>query len=121
MKKLLLYALSIMGGYNDVEGQKIIRKTIHDKLVVLTYYDAPVTQFTYVAPLLRQYGFGATFYVCEFQPNFSDITKYMTWKQMQELGKMGFEIANYIHTHAFKQIQPDLQKTLKNSEALKNH
>jgi peptidoglycan-N-acetylglucosamine deacetylase len=98
MKKLLLCISCIIG--LQAVGQKIIRKPIPDNLVVLTFDDAPVTHYTYVVPLLKQYGFGATFFVCEFQPNFSDTTKYMTWKQMQQLGKMGFEIANHTHTHA---------------------
>jgi peptidoglycan-N-acetylglucosamine deacetylase len=79
---------------------QILRKKIPDKLVVLTFDDAPVTHYTYVAPLLKQYGFGATFYVCEFPPNYQDTTKYMTWRQMQALGNMGFEVANHTHTHA---------------------
>lgn len=98
MKKLLLCIACIMSLQSV--GQKIIRKPIPDKLVVLTFDDAPVTHFTNVAPLLKLYGFGATFFVCEFQPNFSDTTKYMTWEQMQQLGKMGFEVANHTHTHA---------------------
>lgn len=99
MMKLLLQILCIMSVVSTA-AQKIIRKPIPDKLVVLTFDDAPVTHFTYVAPLLKQYGFGATFFVCEFQPNFKDTTKYMTWQQMQQLGKMGFEVANHTHTHA---------------------
>ena len=98
MKKLLLCIACIISLQSV--GQKIIRKPIPDKLVVLTFDDAPVTHFTNVAPLLKQYGFGATFFVCEFQPNFKDTTKYMTWRQMQQLGKMGFEVANHTHTHA---------------------
>ncbi|MCU7551211.1 polysaccharide deacetylase family protein [Chitinophagaceae bacterium LB-8] len=98
MKNLLLYIACMISLQST--GQKIIRKPIPDKLVVLTFDDAPVTHFTNVAPLLKQYGFGATFFVCEFPPNFSDTSKYMTWKQMQQLGKMGFEVANHTHTHA---------------------
>lgn len=93
--KLALFMLVIYGtGY----GQ-ILKKKIPDKVVVLTFDDAPVTHFTYVAPLLKKYGFNATFYVCEFPPNYQDTTKYMTWKQIQQLGKMGFEVANHTHTH----------------------
>jgi peptidoglycan-N-acetylglucosamine deacetylase len=98
MKNLLLYIACMISLQST--GQKIIRKPIPDKLVMLTFDDAPVTHFTNVAPLLKQYGFGATFFVCEFPPNFSDTSKYMTWKQMQQLGKMGFEVANHTHTHA---------------------
>src|SRR5690606_13597511 len=51
-------------------------------------------------PLLRKFGFKATFFVCEFQPNFSDSSLYMNWRQIQTLDKMGFEVANHTQTHA---------------------
>ncbi len=79
---------------------QILKKPIPDKLVVLTFDDAPASQFTVVAPLLKEYGFGGTFFVCEFQPNYADSTLYMNWRQIQELDRMGFEIANHTHTHA---------------------
>ena len=80
---------------------QILRKPIPDRLVVLTFDDASVTHATYVAPLLRKYGFGATFFVCEFPPDFADTTKYMTWPQINQLQSMGFEIGNHTgsHTH----------------------
>ncbi|AWW31176.1 polysaccharide deacetylase family protein [Echinicola strongylocentroti] len=79
---------------------QILKQPIPDKLVVLTFDDAPASHYSVVAPLLRQYGFGATFFVCEFPPNFSDSTKYMNWRQMQALDRMGFEVANHTKTHA---------------------
>ena len=92
----ILLAVPFLNGY----AQQIIKKTIPDKLVVLTFDDAPVSQFTVAAPLLKKYGFNATFFVCEFPPNYTDSTKYMTWRQIQQLGKMGFEVANHTRTHA---------------------
>ncbi|TXD76517.1 polysaccharide deacetylase family protein [Algoriphagus ratkowskyi] len=79
---------------------QIIKQPIPDKLVVLTFDDAPASHYTIVAPMLMEYGFGGTFFVCEFQPNYSDSTLYMNWRQIQELDKMGFEIANHTHTHS---------------------
>ena len=58
---------------------QIVKKDIEDKTVVLTFDDATASQYSVVAPLLKRYGFGATFFVCEFQPNFSDSSKYMNW------------------------------------------
>ncbi|MEP7365288.1 MAG: polysaccharide deacetylase family protein [Acidobacteriota bacterium] len=43
---------------------------VPDKLVVLTFDDGVVSHATFVAPLLKQYGFGGTFFVCEFPPDF---------------------------------------------------
>lgn len=79
---------------------QILKKPIPDKLIVLTFDDAPASQFSVVAPLLKEYGFGGTFFVCEFQPNYADSTLYMNWRQIQELDRMGFEVANHTHTHA---------------------
>lgn len=80
---------------------QIIKQPIPDKLVVLTFDDAVSTHATYVAPLLKKYGFGATFYVCEFPPDFEDKHKYMSWEQIQQLHRDGFEIGNHTgrHTH----------------------
>ena len=75
---------------------------VPDRLVVLTFDDAVRSHFTTVAPLLERYGFGATFFVTEFpQPPFSDTTLYMTWAQIGDLHRRGFEVANHTwkHTH----------------------
>ena len=76
-----------------------IKRQIPDRLVILTFDDATASQYSVVAPLLKEYGFGATFFICEFPPNFSDTTKYMNWRQIRELDRMGFEIANHTRNH----------------------
>ena len=91
---LILFAVLI-----PLAGQSILRKAIPDKTVILTFDDGVSTHATYVAPLLKKYGFTATFYVCEFPPDFADKHKYMSWEQMEGLYKMGFEVANHTHTH----------------------
>lgn len=77
----------------------VMRKHIPDRMVVLTFDDATASQYSVVAPLLKEYGFGATFFICEFPPNFSDTSKYMNWRQIRELDRMGFEIANHTRNH----------------------
>ena len=97
MKKtvtLLLILFTAITGFS-----RIVKKPIPDKLVVLTFDDATASQYSVVAPLLKKYGFGATFFICEFQPNFSDTAKYMNWRQIHELYRMGFEIANHTQNH----------------------
>ena len=66
MKATLVIILSFSFFINSY-AQKTIKKKIPDKLVVLTFDDAPVTQFTNATPLLKKYGFGATFFV-NFRP-----------------------------------------------------
>ena len=93
---LVLIALNLyLHGHSQ-----ILRMEIPDKLIVLTFDDAPASQYSVVAPMLKEFGFGATFFVCEFPPNYKDSTLYMNWRQIKTLDKMGFEVANHTHTHA---------------------
>lgn len=93
---VLLFILALScSGYSA-----ILKKPIPDKLVVLTFDDATASQYSVVAPMLKEFGFGATFFICEFMPNFKDTSKYMNWRQIKELDRMGFEIANHTKTHA---------------------
>jgi peptidoglycan/xylan/chitin deacetylase (PgdA/CDA1 family) len=69
------------------------------KTVVLTFDDAIASHYTVAGPLLKSYGFGATFYVSEFPPDFSDSSKYLNWRQISDLSKMGFEIGNHTWHH----------------------
>jgi peptidoglycan/xylan/chitin deacetylase (PgdA/CDA1 family) len=81
------------------------QQRVPERLVVLTFDDGPVSHATFVAPLLKQYGFGATFFVCEFPPNFADKTLYMTWEQMASLHQMGFEVGNHTISHRSVTLQ----------------
>ena len=76
------------------------QKKVPDKIVVLTFDDASQSHYSYVAPLLKKYGFGATFYVCEYPPDFSDTGKYMSWYDIKQLSDMGFEIGNGTWHHS---------------------
>jgi len=98
MKRLLVLLLSFSIIHFGVA--QLLKQPIPDKLVVLTFDDAPASHYYVVAPLLKEYGFGATFFVCEFPPNSQDSTLYMNWRQIQALDQMGFEVANHTHTHA---------------------
>ncbi len=98
MRKIIVLLLTLSVSFSCYS--QILKKQIPDNLVVLTFDDATASQYSVVAPLLKQYGFGATFFVCEFPPNFKDSSKYMNWRQIRELNKMGFEIANHTRTHA---------------------
>ena len=72
---------------------------IPDKLVVLTFDDASKSHVKVVAPLLKKHGFGATFFVTEgfdFPTNKRD---YMTWDEIAQLHRDGFEIGNHTRDH----------------------
>jgi len=86
-------------GHNLSES-KMHRQSTPERVVVWTFDDASTSHITCVAPLLKAHGFGATFFICEFPPDFAiDKEKYMTWEQIRALHKMGFEIANHTRTH----------------------
>ena len=95
-----LSALALSG----YAGRMLRAANVPDRVIVLSFDDAVVSHATFVAPLLKKYRFGGTFFVCEFPPDFDDKTKYMTWEQIRELNEMGFEIGSHTrnHTHVNK-------------------
>jgi len=96
-----------------------LQPPVPERLVVLTFDDGPVSHATFAAPLLKKYGCGATFFVCEFPPNFADKTLYMTWEQMASLHEMGLEVGNHTISHrsVTRQTPAEFSRDL---EALQN-
>lgn len=79
-------------------GQLPLTSSGREKIVALTFDDAVKTQRTFVGPLLKELGFGATFFVCHrWMTEMRD--RYMTWQEIAELYAMGFEIGNHTWTH----------------------
>jgi peptidoglycan/xylan/chitin deacetylase (PgdA/CDA1 family) len=72
---------------------------IPDKLVVLTFDDSAKTHYTTVRPILKRYGFGATFFITEGFDFPTNKTDYMTWDEIAELARDGFEIGNHTGNH----------------------
>lgn len=79
---------------------------IPDKLVVLTFDDGCKSQATFVAPLLKSYGFGATFYITEGLNFLTNKEAYMTWEEVRGLHDAGFEIGNHTRHHRNVAQQP---------------
>lgn len=78
---------------------------IPNRIVVLTFDDAVKSHYTVVRPLLLQHGFGATFFITEgfdFAANKAD---YLTWEEIGQLHRDGFEIGNHTRDHAA--VTPD--------------
>ncbi len=76
-----------------------VKLPIPDKLVVLTFDDSAKSHYTVVRPILLKYNFGATFFITEgfdFRNNKRD---YMTWDEIAELHRDGFEIGNHTRDH----------------------
>lgn len=73
---------------------------IPDKLVVLTFDDSAKSHYATVRPILKRYGFGATFFITEGFDFPKNKTDYMTWEEIAELHRDGFEIGNHTGNHA---------------------
>src|SRR6186997_409580 len=69
-----------------------------DKTVVLTLDDAVKSHRTFAGPLLKELGFGATFFVTHRW--MSDHENFMSWSDIADLHNMGFEIGNHSWTHS---------------------
>lgn len=92
------------------------------RIVVLTFDDAVKSHRTFVAPLLQEYGFGATFFISQSWMN--DTLNYMSWEEIADLHRMGFEIGNHTWSHlaldkveAARALPDELQKV---DKALEN-
>ncbi len=84
----------------SADATGILKKPIPDKLVVLTFDDGPASHYNVVAPILKQLGFGGSFYVCDFDSFRTRKDWYLTWRQMREMAADGFEIGNHTSGHA---------------------
>ena len=82
-----------------------------DKLVVLTFDDGNKSDIAYVAPLLKRYGFGATFFITEGLGFLKDKKTFLTWDEVRKLHEMGFEIGNHTRSH------PDVSRLSKEQVA----
>ena len=71
------------------------------RTVILTFDDAVISQYTNVAPLLKELGFGATFFICRFDDEWRKKNEQylMTPDQLRQLDRDGFEIANHTWNH----------------------
>jgi peptidoglycan/xylan/chitin deacetylase (PgdA/CDA1 family) len=87
-------ALAAIGG-----SQTLATAPAPERLVVLSFDDAVKTHRTVVAPLLKELDFGATFFVTH-RWMAEDPTHYLTWGEIAEIHRMGFEIGNHSWTHA---------------------
>jgi len=96
---LAFLTLSMNCAADEPTANPAIRKPIPDRLVVLTFDDSAKSHYTIARPLLKEYGFGATFFITEgfdFKDNKKD---YMTWEEILELHEDGFEIGNHTRDH----------------------
>jgi autotransporter-associated beta strand protein len=83
----------------DPDPNGVRLKPIPDRLIVLTFDDGPASHATVVAPILKDLGFGGSFYVCDFDSFKTRKDWYLTWRQMIAMDADGFEIGNHTVGH----------------------
>jgi peptidoglycan/xylan/chitin deacetylase (PgdA/CDA1 family) len=97
----LVLALLLLAGCGGIFAES----EIPERTVVLTFDDAARNHLTFVAPLLEEYGFGATFFITEDTMRHG--REALTWPEVAELHRRGFEIGNHTSGHLALQY-PDV-------------
>lgn len=101
---LVALALAAFAACDATDG--VALEPIPDGLVVLTFDDGNKSDIAFVAPKLREYGFGASFYITEglgFKAD-SEKQRYVSWDDVRQLHRLGFEVGNHTGSH------PDMTK-----------
>src|SRR6187402_597077 len=96
LSRIVPHGLAVLAAITSHAAQLL---PVPDKLVVLTFDDSVASHHAVALPVLKRYGFGATFFITEgfsFRTNKKD---YMTWEQIAELHRDGFEIGNHTRDH----------------------
>ncbi|HEY3391578.1 MAG TPA: polysaccharide deacetylase family protein, partial [Lacipirellulaceae bacterium] len=93
------FSLSLAVLLGALSRAAIALEPIPDKLVVLTFDDSVKSHYTNVRPILKRYGFGATFFITEGFDFSTNKTDYMTWQEIAQLAREGFEIGNHTRDH----------------------
>jgi peptidoglycan/xylan/chitin deacetylase (PgdA/CDA1 family) len=99
MKPPAIPALCLLLVLHLAPGRTHALEPVPDKLVVLTFDDSVASHHSVVRPLLKRYGFGATFFITEGFSFLTNKQDYMTWAQIAELHQDGFEIGNHTRDH----------------------
>lgn len=87
-------------------GEALKAVDLDSKCVTITFDDGCETDLTVAAPLLREAGMGATFYVTV---EHLGRRGYMNPSQLQELSGLGFEIGSHAMTHIYLHDLPTKQ------------
>jgi len=94
---------SLLSGCKNVNREKSAVSIVDNaatsvpkKLVVLTFDDGNISDLTTVAPILKEHGFGATFYITS---GWVGKPGRLNWKQVKELHNQGFDIGNHSSSH----------------------
>lgn len=96
---VLTFLLSLQSAMAVTDQLGVIIQPIPDRLVVLTFDDGCSSSYTVAYPILKSFGFNASFYVCDFDSFRTRKDWYLTWRQMKAMAADGFEIGNHTVGH----------------------
>jgi peptidoglycan/xylan/chitin deacetylase (PgdA/CDA1 family) len=91
-------------GYRVVSFEALVAAlqggaSLPPRAVVITFDDGLRNQVDYAAPILREFGFVATFFV--YSSPISRIDRFMTWEQVRALRAAGHSIGSHTQTHPY--------------------
>ncbi len=94
-------------GYHTVSLRDLLYalnrgRDLPDKPIILTFDDGYADNYTNAFPILRKYGFTATFFVLTSLVD-EEHPGYLTWLQIREMSRAGMEIGSHSKDH------PDLR------------
>jgi peptidoglycan/xylan/chitin deacetylase (PgdA/CDA1 family) len=99
-------------GYQVISFNELLKyfdegKPLPPKAVVLTFDDGWKNQYTYAFPLLKKYGFTATFFIFT---NAIGHKNFLSWEQIKEMDAAGMTIGGHTKTHPYLTKITDPQK-----------
>lgn len=90
----------------DSDPNGIVIQEVPEKSVALSFDDGVASHATIVAPILKQHGFGGSFYICDFDSFNTRKDWYLTWAQIQSLSADGFDVGNHTKGHGGASLGP---------------
>ena len=87
---ILMIEFSPIISYSQLDIQQ--KDSSSNKIAILTFGNAPKSQYTYAKPILDNYGFKASFFVVCNSIDSDKDNSHMTWHDIQTLHKEGHDI-----------------------------
>lgn len=88
---------------------ELIAKGDHDgRGVVLTFDDGHISNIKIALPILREFGFTATFFVTTGRIGFND--EWLSWQDLHRLTDAGMDVQAHGHTHRFLDSLPESEQ-----------
>jgi peptidoglycan/xylan/chitin deacetylase (PgdA/CDA1 family) len=84
--------------FDDLASRLTKGTALPQKPVILSFDDNWQSQYTYALPLLKKYGFTATFYIWVVVVG---MKHHMSWDEVRELSAAGMQIGCHTMTHPF--------------------